>query len=80
MLNKCEPNAKEGRLDRALANSMWFNVFPNFNFCNGVSDRSGHSPIILKLFDRIRWHGHRRFSFENAWLLEPQLEDVFTVG
>jgi len=43
------PRALKERLDRALANNAWFNLFPHANLKNLVAPTSDHYPILLKI-------------------------------
>lgn len=67
------PEAKEGRLDRIFVTQSWLDPFPHNRFVNGVSDKSDHTPLGLRLNEWDRRGGHRTFKFENAWLEEPEL-------
>ena len=71
------PRAVEERLDRALANSNWFNLFPNATLENLAAPASDHYPILLTRVPQIRTlPSARRFRFENSWKLEPGFDDV----
>jgi hypothetical protein len=55
-------------------------LFQQCQLHNIVADRSDHSPILLKLQDGSRKRNTRDFKFENAWLLEEDLEAVVKEG
>lgn len=59
--------AVEERLDRALANSMWFNLLAEAKLENLVAPSSDHYPILLDCNPIMRHSLSRRnFHFENA--------------
>ncbi|KAK1398276.1 hypothetical protein POM88_008139 [Heracleum sosnowskyi] len=64
----------EVRLDRALTNMAWLNMFPLAKLYNLEGTPSDHSPILL--IPQIIAHGNAqyRFKFENAWMMEPMCE------
>lgn len=67
----------EERLDRAMANQHWLQFFPEVKLTNIVAPSSYHSPILLSCVPPHCHTGyHRRFRFENSWLLEPELDSV----
>jgi exonuclease III len=68
------PRAVEERLDRALANTAWFNFFPSASLDNLVAPTSDHCPIMLNCQPFLRHQRVQRgFRFENAWRLEANL-------
>ncbi|GAU26876.1 hypothetical protein TSUD_02790 [Trifolium subterraneum] len=74
------PNPTEERLDRALATQQWLDEFPQYKFMNAIADRSDHSPILIHLSHVQKEVKARIFKFENAWLEEPNLNDVVKGG
>jgi len=71
------PRAVEERLDRALANASWFQLFPNAKVKNLVAPASDHYLILLTREPITRvWVPKRTFKFENAWCVEPGIHDV----
>jgi len=71
--------AVEERLDRALANSLWFNFFPEASVETLVVPTSDHYPILLNCRPIPRHHLNKRhFQYENAWHLEPGFKDMVT--
>lgn len=70
----------EEKLDRALVASEWIGMFPSFKILNVITLKFDHSPIIPKLNDGGKINFKKRFSFENYWLLEPELNDVLKLG
>lgn len=65
------PPAMEERLDRALANQAWFELFPNVTLKNLVVPASDHYPIMLNHIPMACPHlTNCSFRFENAWKLE----------
>jgi len=73
------PRAVEERLDRTLATSMWFTLFPNVVLENLVAPASNHYPIVLNGNPVQRPHLHKRtFGYKNDWQLEPGFKDFVT--
>jgi len=71
------PRAVEERLDRALANASWFQLFPNAKLENLVAPTSDHYLILLTREPATRvWVPKKTFKFENAWCVEPGIHDV----
>ena len=69
--------AVEERLDRALGNEAWYQIFPNATLDNLVAPVSDHYPILLNRIPIVRpTRGTNTFRFENAWRMEPSLRDV----
>lgn len=69
-------SSKEARLDRALVASSWQTLFPNASLQTSVAPVSDHTPILLQL-DPVPWcQPHHFFRFSNAWLLEPELDQL----
>ncbi|KAL4387439.1 hypothetical protein GQ457_09G000910 [Hibiscus cannabinus] len=63
------------RLDRGVANSTWWELFPNFRLSHLEHSFSDHCPLLMELDSslpgiRRRWH----FRFEASWLLEDTCE------
>jgi hypothetical protein len=54
------PRAVEERLDRALANNEWFNLFLTATLENLVAPSSDHYPILLNRCPVQRPHLHKR--------------------
>ena len=71
--------AVEERLDRALANNAWFNLFPNALLENLVAPASDHYPILLHhcYVPRVPL-SCRKFKYENMWQLELGFHDMVT--
>jgi hypothetical protein len=68
--------AVEERLDRALANEAWSNLFPNAILENLSAPASDHYPILLVRQPGSRGRGFQsKFKFENAWLVDPNFRD-----
>ena len=66
----------EERLDRALVNVSWLNLFSNAKLNNLVAPISDHSPIELITVDKFSCVYKHRFRFENGWLKEDELDFV----
>ncbi|CAN1844985.1 Transposon TX1 uncharacterized 149 kDa protein [Linum perenne] len=73
---KGEVHGVESRLDRAMVNRGWSEIFPHAQLHNGVAPISDHSPIILTTTPtnmvRHRW----RFRFEEQWKRDPELKPL----
>ncbi|GAU38215.1 hypothetical protein TSUD_226360 [Trifolium subterraneum] len=74
------PHVIEERLDRAMANTSWLQLFPQVRLTNLLASHSDHSPILLQCKPIIRTLINHSFRFENSWLKEPDLEDVVVEG
>jgi len=73
------PRAVEERLDPALANNLWFNIFPNAIVETLVAPASDHYPIYVNVAPSPRPYASKRnFQYENAWHLEPGFKDFVT--
>uniref|UniRef100_A0A803PQ00 Uncharacterized protein n=1 Tax=Cannabis sativa TaxID=3483 RepID=A0A803PQ00_CANSA len=70
-MHRGEPNWTEVRLDRAMANPAWIQVYPMASLYNLLHSTSDHSPILLECVKRSSVVENKRFRFENAWLKEP---------
>lgn len=70
------PDSKEVWHGRALATQSWIDYFPMHRLVNGISDKSDHSPIWLRLADENRRPMRKPFRFENVWLDEPELTSI----
>lgn len=58
----------------------WIDLFSNFKLTNGISSKSDHYPIIIKLDAVKRRLFLTPFRFKNSWLLEPNLGEVVSAG
>jgi len=71
------PRAVEERLDRALANNAWVELFPSAKLENLAAPASDHYPILLDHSPVIRPpRAQRSFRFENSGKLEPGFNDM----
>lgn len=52
--SKGKSNAIKEKLDKALANRDWLDMFQNFKFLNTVASKYDHSPIHLVLESNCR--------------------------
>ncbi|RVW31876.1 Transposon TX1 uncharacterized 149 kDa protein [Vitis vinifera] len=66
----------EERLDWALVNVSWLNLFSDAKLNNLVAPVSDHSPIELNTVDKFSCVYKHRFQFENGWLKEDGLDFV----
>lgn len=68
------------RLDRAVANGGWREVYPLVQVRNGDPFHSDHRPVIISLEGGAGQGrangGPRTFKFEASWLKEEQCADV----
>uniref|UniRef100_A0A803QEL1 Reverse transcriptase domain-containing protein n=1 Tax=Cannabis sativa TaxID=3483 RepID=A0A803QEL1_CANSA len=65
------PNWIEIRLDRALMNQRWMDLFTSAKLFNLEWSSSDHCPILLVPFTEDYTAAKKSFRFENAWLREP---------
>jgi len=73
------PCAVEERLDRALANNLWFNIFLDAVVETLVAPASDHYPIYLNVAPTPRPYASKHnFCYENVWHLEPGFKDRVT--
>ncbi|XP_074337161.1 uncharacterized protein LOC141674332 [Apium graveolens] len=70
----------EVRLDRALVNLEWLNLFPMAKLYNLEGTSSDHSPILLVPQVITQFKAQFRFKFENAWMMEPMCEILVQDG
>ena len=70
-------NTRE-RLDQAVTNKVWFDVFSASIVSHKLSHASDHLPIILQTEMDNRFQGRiaRGFKFEEVWLLDEECENV----
>ena len=66
----------EERLDWAMENEDWFQLFLEATLNNLVAATSDHSPIMLCTAIKVPYKRKHRFKFENSWLLEDELKSV----
>jgi len=73
------PRAVEERLDRALANNLWFSLFPEASVETLVAPASDHYLILINHLPMPRSHHNKRhFLYENAWHLETGFKEMVT--
>jgi hypothetical protein len=71
------PRAVEEKLDRALANEAWMQLFPHVRLENLAAPSSDHFPILLERTPVVRpTRIKRTFKFENAWRIEEGVNEV----
>ncbi|KAJ8762430.1 hypothetical protein K2173_007869 [Erythroxylum novogranatense] len=68
------------RLDRAVGNGRWFLRFPKCSVQSLVTPVSDHDPLLLDTSPDSQHTICRRFRFDNAWLLDANLEAVVVAG
>uniref|UniRef100_A0A803PKP9 CCHC-type domain-containing protein n=1 Tax=Cannabis sativa TaxID=3483 RepID=A0A803PKP9_CANSA len=66
----------EVRLDRALATSAWFQVFPQATLLNLDYSCSDHAALFLEPMVPPVFTPNHRFRFENTWLKEPLCAEI----
>ncbi|CAN0825908.1 Transposon TX1 uncharacterized 149 kDa protein [Linum grandiflorum] len=76
--SKGRSNCIEERLDRAMVNGFWSQVFPHAILRNLIAPVSDHSPILLTTKPVAYHHRVWRFRFENKWLEEQSLKPLVT--
>lgn len=63
------------RLDRALGNSMWFDLYPNCHMFNLAPIASDHSPILVTT-SRENNPTKKPSKFNKCWLRDPGCRDI----
>uniref|UniRef100_A0A803P371 Zinc finger, CCHC-type n=1 Tax=Cannabis sativa TaxID=3483 RepID=A0A803P371_CANSA len=61
----------EVRIDRALVNQSWLDLFPTAKLFNLEASNSNHCPLHLVPHNATMVASNRVFRFENSWLKEP---------
>ena len=65
------------RLDRAVANTQWSNMFPQSSLINSEMIRSDHRPILMDTQNLAPMQrGTRMRRFEARWLQEDTVEEM----
>lgn len=65
----------EERLDRAMANSLWFSLSPSAKMYHMEVSLSDNNPILLEPKTKTTIV-RRKFRFENAWLTESLCQQI----
>ncbi|CAE6123705.1 unnamed protein product [Arabidopsis arenosa] len=65
------------KLDRAVANAEWQDLFPKayaqlLKWCG-----SDHRPLLINTVDR-KWRGGKQFRYDNRWRLNPEVKQVIS--
>lgn len=68
----------EVRLDRALVNSEFMNMFKDATITNLEVSTSDHCPLLLEFYKVQQSIQTKSFRFENAWLREPMCKQLIT--
>ncbi|KAM6584602.1 hypothetical protein CsatB_011604 [Cannabis sativa] len=66
----------EVRLDRALINDAWSQIFQGASLLNLEISSSDHCPLFLEPEINHCFPTNRKFKFENAWLKEPMCFEI----
>lgn len=66
----------EIRLDIALTNASWLELFPVAKLYNLEGSTLDHNPLLLVPQQKVKNNRPHRFRFENAWLTEPMCEQL----
>lgn len=67
---------KRVKLDRAVANSKWTDLFRDFTFTILPRTSSDHHTVCLKCTDVISSSFDRPLKFENAWMTDENFLEV----
>lgn len=70
----------EERFDRAMVSPSWNDLFPEARLFNLIAPISDNNPIVLHCKVISKPSIHKCFKFENAWLVEPELDNIVTHG
>ncbi|CAE6073922.1 unnamed protein product [Arabidopsis arenosa] len=67
------------KLDRAVANAEWQDLFPKafaqlLKWCG-----SDHRPLLIDTADR-KWRGAKQFRYDNRWRLNPEVKQIISQG
>jgi hypothetical protein len=70
------------RLDRAVANSEWCNIFPRVSVLVLAARTSDHSPLIVSSHGRLigRTPYRRSFKFEALWGEEAECAEIINLA
>ncbi|GMI91034.1 hypothetical protein HRI_002772700 [Hibiscus trionum] len=71
---KFSSNNIRERLDRGVANSSWFNLFPGYVLDHLSYSTSDHCPLLLNTAETHQENNVWHFRFEASWLLEDSCE------
>lgn len=72
--------AVEERLDRAMVSTSRGQLFPEARLLNLIAPISDHSPILPQCEVKNFFPPRKCFKFENAWLLEPDMDNMVHRG
>lgn len=64
------------RLDKALGNDSWCDLFPNHSIFHLPKTHSDHSPILVELIPKRRGHHNQPFRLETFWCKHPDFFNV----
>lgn len=64
------------RLDRALATTMWNNMFPSAEIIVHEASTSDHPPLYVQLNKQVYVPRVKRFRFENMWIQEDECRNI----
>jgi len=65
--------AVEEKLDRAMANNDWFNMFTATTLKCVTATASDHYPLKLECVPKLQFQRKKnQFRFENSWLVDPE--------
>lgn len=64
------------KLDRAMSDPLWSNLYPEANCSVLMTPSSDHNPILIDTcFGQVHG-GNRRFRFDNSWLAGEELKVI----
>lgn len=64
------------RLDKALGNEKWCDLFPNYPLIHLPKTHSDHNPIMIELFPRTRHKHVHPFRLETFWCKHPNFPSL----
>lgn len=77
-----DDNIKQ-RLDRALANDVWLQIYPRTHVVHLPKRRSDHLPLLIQIKGHVptkkRKKRQRSFKFEKLWLRDLETKDIISV-
>ncbi|KAM1024442.1 hypothetical protein ACFX13_038442 [Malus domestica] len=68
------------RLDRALGNQAWIDLFPSFRMQHLNKTSSDHVPILLTWNVRRIRRGKKQFCYDEAWNMQEGCDEVVQQG
>lgn len=68
------------RLDRALGNQNWVDLFPRFTVKHLNKSTSDHVPLLINWSGRTPWRGRKQFRYEECWHMQDGCSEAVREG